>query len=511
MAKDMKKKYPELKRRMKEAQAIGAASGLAGWDQETMMPPKAAGSRAEQLAALAGVYHEKTTEPAIGRLLRKLTKDGKGLGSGERACVREWMRDYRRATKLPVDLVRELAKVTSLAQDAWIKARRASDFGSFAPWLKRVVALKRREAKCLGYKGHPYDALLDAYEPEMTVEMLDPIIEGLREGLVPIVAALLGARKKPDSRVLTRRYPEALQEELCREVMGIMGVDREASRLDRSAHPFCCGMAPTDVRITTRFNERWLPQALYGVMHESGHALYEQGLPMKQHGTPLAEAVSLGVHESQSRLWENMIGRSLPFVKFIHPRLKKRFPAQLAGVGPRELFRALGRVEATPIRVESDEVTYNLHIVLRYDLEKALLVGDIGVRDLPGLWNDRMKELLGITPKDDAHGVLQDTHWAQGLIGYFPTYLLGNLNAAQLWHRIRRDVPAVDSKIAKGSLGPILKWLRERVHRHGRRFPPAELIRRATGRPLSPGYFIEYLKGKYGEIYDISSWGPARG
>ena len=502
----MNEAYRELARRMKEATAIGAAAGLAGWDQETMMPSKAAGARAEQQAALAGVVHEKFVDPKVGKLIRELKRAPKKLTADERACVREWDRDYTRAIKLPADLVRELARVTSLAQDAWIKARKASSFKSFAPWLEKVVKLKLKEAEAIGYRDHPYDALLDAYEPEMTVHELDPIVDGLKDGLVPIVKRILSSRSKPDSRVLARRYPEAEQEKLCLDTMRILGLDGEASRLDRSAHPFCCGLAPTDVRITTRYDERWLPQALYGVIHETGHALYEQGLPMKRYGTPLCEGVSLGIHESQSRLWENVIGRGRPFVKFMLPRLKKRFGAQLRGVNEREFYRALNRVKATPIRVESDEVTYNLHIVLRYELEKRLLTGDIGVKDLSRLWNESMRRLLGIAPKDDAEGVLQDTHWAQGLIGYFPTYLLGNLTAVQLWRRMHSDIAGLDAKIAKGKLTPALDWLRSKIHRHGRRYTPSDLIRRATGQPLDPAYFLDYLRTKYGEIYGIESF-----
>jgi len=502
----MKKTYGECLKQMKDAALVGAAAGLAGWDQETMMPESAAESRAEQLAAASGVIHEKVTDPALGRKLRSLSKATKGLSRDERVCVREWLRDHERAAKLPERLVREMARVATLAQKAWIKARKASDFKIFAPWLAKTFELKREEARALGYKAVPYDALLDEYEPMMTADQLEPIMLELREGLIPIINAIGRSRKKPDFAVLERKYPEADQEALCREAMEIMGVDGKASRLDRSEHPFCCGMAPTDVRITTRYDERWLPQALYGVIHESGHALYEQGLPFRQYGTPLCEAVSLGIHESQSRLWENFIGRSRPFVRFMMPRLRRLFRRQLRGTDPEGFYRALNRVKATPIRVEADEVTYNLHIVLRYELEKGLLAGETRVGQLPSLWNRRMKHYLGITPRDDAQGVLQDTHWASGLVGYFPTYLLGNIYAAQLWHRMCRDVPDIEGKIERGDLGPVLAWLRKKVHVHGRRYPPAELIRRATGKAPRASYFLDYLRQKYGEIYGISNW-----
>ncbi|MFH1830977.1 MAG: carboxypeptidase M32 [Pseudomonadota bacterium] len=503
----MKKTYKECLRRFKDITAISAAAGLASWDQETTMPSKAVGARAEQIAALAHVIHEKLVDPKLGRMLRALKRNKASLSADKRVCVREWLRDYEKATKLPADLVRELARVTALAQHAWIKAREQSNFKIFAPWLKKVVALKRKEAKALGYKHVPYDALLDNYEPDMTVAELDPIIKGLSQGLVPIVAAIKNSKKTPNTNFLTRRrYEEEGQELICCEVSKAIGVDANASRLDRSVHPFCCGLAPTDVRITTRYDERWLPQALYGVMHESGHALYEQGLDEMKYGTPLCESVSLGIHESQSRMWENFIGRGKPFVSYIFPRLKKLFPDQLCGVTRDDFYRAINRVSATPIRVEADEVTYNMHIVLRYELEKSLINGDIQVKDLPSLWNKNMKRLLGIVPKNDAEGVLQDTHWAQGMIGYFPTYSLGNLYAAQLWHTLRKNLKGVDAKIAKGDFSSILSWLHKNVHRHGRRYHPSQLIKRATGKALDPEYFLNYLREKYGEIYGIKRW-----
>lgn len=502
----VKKLYKECLEAMKDAALIGSAAGLAGWDQETVMPDAAAESRSEQLAALSGTIHSKITDPSLGRKLKGLKKNPAGLTSEQRACVREWLRDHEHAVKLPEELVREMARVATLAQTAWIKARKASDFKVFSPWLTKTFELKRKEASALGYKAVPYNALLDEYEPKMTAEELEPIMLELREGLIPIINAIGRSGNKPEWAILKRKYPEGDQEALCREVMEIIGVDRKASRLDRSVHPFCCGMAPTDVRITTRYDERWLPQALYGVIHESGHALYEQGLPSKHYGTPLGEAVSLGIHESQSRLWENFIGRSRPFIKFLMPKLRRRFRRQLRGTNAETLYRALNRVKATPIRVEADEVTYNLHIVLRYELEKGLLAGKTRVGQLPSLWNQRMKHYLGIVPKDDADGVLQDSHWASGLVGYFPTYLLGNIYAAQLWNRMKEDISQIERKIERGQFAPILAWLRKKIHVHGRRYPSAELIRRATGKVPSASYFLGHLKQKYGEIYGITSW-----
>ena len=500
---DTKETYSRCLQRMKEIAALGAAAGLLGWDQETMMPKRASKARAEQSAALAGVIHERFIHPSIGEMLRQLADSPSDLAADHWVNVREWLHDYEKATRLPTELVKELAKTATLSQRAWITAREKSDFGIFSPWLKKMIGLKQRQAEAYGYEDIPYDALLDDYERGMTDKLLRPVIEEVRKGLVPMVAAIGESKLRPDVSFLARSYPEPKQEELCRELMAAMGVDEKASRLDRSVHPFCCGLDPTDVRITTRYNKKWLPQALYGVMHESGHALYEQGLEEKHSGTPLGEAVSLGIHESQSRLWENMIGRSRPFVSYIFPRLKKRFPTSLRGVGPEGFYRAINRVVPSPIRVEADEVTYNLHIALRYEIEKGFIAGEVRVDELPELWIEKMKRYLGIRPKNDAEGVLQDTHWAQGLVGYFPTYLLGNLYAAQWWHKLSKDIRVAEKKISRGEFGPILDWLRRNIHRHGRRYNAMELVERVTGRPLGASYFLNYLKKKYGRIYGV--------
>jgi carboxypeptidase Taq len=491
---------------MREITALSAAAGLASWDQMTMMPPRATDVRALLMSAISGVVHDKALDPDLGIWLKELAANPVGLTAAEQACVREWLRDHELSIKLPPDLVRELARVTTLSHKAWDKARHTSDFSLFAPWLEKIVRLKRRGAECLGYAQVPYDALLDIFEPGTTVATLDPIMQSVREGLVPIVAAIVDARHQLDERPLRHRFPEAAQEALCREVMAKAGLDPEASRLDRSAHPFCLGLAPTDARITARYSETSLPQALYSVIHEMGHALYEQGLPEKDYGSPMCEAVSFGMHESQSRLWENFIGRSEPFARFLLPRLRKHFPPQMRGVNTGKLYRALNSVHRSAIRVEADEVTYNLHVVLRYELEKSLINGDTRVRDLPHLWNEAMQKLLGLKPKNDAEGVLQDTHWAQGMIGYFPTYALGNLYAAQLWQALQKKIPGIETKIARGDFKPILAWLRQNIHRHGRRYKPLELLKRATGHPLDARHFLEYLKVKFGKLYGIKEW-----
>jgi carboxypeptidase Taq len=498
----LKKKYQRCLENMREVTTLSSIAGLLSWDQETMMPPQGTKARAEQASTIAGVLHDKFSDPKVGDMLRELQAKSNKLSPAEKIVVREHLRDYEKSVKLPAELIKELARVASLSQTVWIEARKKSDFKTFAPWLEKIVKLKQRQAKAYGYKKDIYDPLLDDYEPYMTVAELDPIIDELRAGLVRIEKTILSSKKSIDTRFLDRRYPEAAQEVLCREVMKLMGVNGSASRMDRSTHPFCIGISPpNDVRITTRYDEHYMPQALYGVMHESGHALYEQGVDEKKFGTPLAESVSLGVHESQSRFWENIIGRSRPFCTFIFPRFKRHFPQALKSVTADKYFRAVNRVIPSLIRVEADEVTYNLHIVLRYQLEKGMLSGDIKIKDLPGTWNDMMENLIGVRPKNDAEGVLQDTHWASGYFGYFPTYLLGNLYAAQFWYRLSKDVPNVNAKIAKGNLKPILEWLRKKIHCQGRRYKPADLIKRATGKPPQAKYFLSYLEKKLSDVY----------
>lgn len=499
----MRAEYEKCARQMREIAALAQTAGLLSWDQEAMMPERAIEARAKQSEAISAAIHEKLTDRELGDSLLSLASDPAGLAEDERVCVREWLRDHEKSAKLPEALVRELASTASLSQEAWARARTRRDFSIFSPWLEKTVDLKRRQAECMGYALSPYDALLDDYEPHMTCAALSPLMENLRLELVPMVAAIADSKRRIAALPIGRKFPEAAQEKLSREVMAALGLDLRAARLDRSAHPFCCGMAPTDVRITTRYDERLFTQSLYGVIHESGHALYEQGLPEERMGTPLCEAVSLGIHESQSRFWENVVGRSMPFVRFILPRLRRAFGSSMRGVRADAFYRAINRVEPSLIRVEADEVTYNLHVVLRYEIEKALIEGDVSVAELPALWNERMKAYMGLVPEDDSQGLMQDIHWSAGLFGYFPTYALGNLYSAQWWNAIKKDVRGTDAKIAAGEFGPILAWLRKNIHRHGRRYSASELVLKATGEPLGAGHFTGYLRKKFGDIYGI--------
>ncbi len=493
----------ELRERVAEIVDLGQAAAVLGWDQETMMPPKGAEYRATQQATLHGVIHERLTNARIGELLSSLEEPDvqSTLSEVDRAIVRVIRRDYDRATKLPESLVKDLAMATTRGVESWRRARRESRWEIFAPDLKRIVELKRREASCIGYKEHPYDALLDEFEPGATASQIGPLLNQLRNETVALLARIDQSPRRPDRTVLEQPYAIAGQKAFGELILRQMGFDFEAGREDTSAHPFTTSFGPTDVRITTRYDENDLATALYATIHEGGHALYDQGIPPGFARNGLGESASLGIHESQSRLWENFIGRSLPFWQFALPRLIEIFPSQVDNASPETMFGAVNRVARSLIRVEADEVTYNLHIILRFELELALIANEIDVDDLPRLWNEKMRDLLGIDVPNDAVGVLQDTHWGSGLFGYFPTYSLGNLYAAQLWATIRRDVPDLDHRLSQGDFQVVLSWLRQKIHRFGRMYTPSELIQQATGEPLNPQYLIRYLNDKYRAIY----------
>jgi carboxypeptidase Taq len=491
--------YGSLVSKQREIKLLNGVSGLLGWDQETYMPHKAGEVRAEQLALLAGLIHDRVAAPEIGDLLGKLEKGS--LEPAKAAVVRETRRVFDREVKIPKELVEEMARTTSRAQEAWAKARKEKDFPAFAPWLEKVIDLKKRAAKLLALPGQDlYDALLDDYEPGCTVKELTALFEGLEKKLVPLVKKIQASSRKPRIDVLERNYPRAKQEEFGRLVAADMGFDFEGGRLDVSAHPFCSGLSPDDVRITTRYAENDLTGSLFGIMHEAGHGLYEQGLDRKSFGTPLAEACSTGVHESQSRLWENMVGRSRPFWKHYYPKLRGVFPDQLADVPEDDFLLAVNDVRPSFIRTEADEVTYNLHVLLRFEIERDLLSGKLRVGDLPSFWNKKLEKLLGIVPPDDSQGCLQDIHWSFGLFAYFPTYTLGNCYAAQFHAKARGELD-LDARLAKGDLKPLREWLRKNVHERGQLYRPKELVERVTGKPPSSEAFTSYLEAKYGALF----------
>lgn len=470
------------------------------WDQQVMMPKKGAGQRATQVAALAGLAHGRLTDPAMGELLESLER-GDGLGEVPRADLREARRAYDRAVKLPARLVSERAEACALAQAAWEEARPRNDFAAFLPHLERVLSLTREAAEAIGGERR-YDALLEEYEPGMTEAQLRVIFDDLKGRLLPLLDAIQGAPRRPDPSPLHRRFPKERQEAFCRSLVADMGFDLEAGRFDVSAHPFTTGTLH-DVRLTTRYLEDFLPAALFGALHEAGHGLYEQGLDPERYRDPAGLSCSLGVHESQSRFWENVVGRSRSFWSHYLQPLKATFPGTLDDVGLDAFYGAVNHVAPSLIRVEADECTYNLHILLRFELESALLSGALEARDLPGAWDEKMETYLGIRPPDHRDGVLQDVHWSVGLIGYFPTYTLGNLYSGQFREALLRDMPDFEARVAEGDLLPVRDWLREKIHRHGRLWLAQDLCLQVTGKPLTAEPLIGYLKAKYAEVYGI--------
>ncbi len=498
----MKTEMQELLDAWGEFEDLTKAAAVLEWDQETQLPEGGAIARGNQVATLASVAHEKIVSRRFKSALRG-AENLPSLTPKEKAQVREAKREHQRASKIPADLVHEVAKAESRGLAAWRKAYMSNRWGAFAKNLRELVALKRRVAEAVGYQGVPYDALLDVYEPGATVADLDPILLELKEATIPLVQEIARSKRRPNRKLLTKRYPQEGQMRFGRMVVDAMGFEMDKGRIDLSTHPFCTSFDPGDVRLTTRVNERHLPGCLFGLIHEAGHGLYEQGIDRKLVRTPLGQAVSLGIHESQSRLWENVVGRSRAFWRHFLPKLKRVFPEQLKGVSLADFHFAVNDVTPSFIRVEADEVTYNLHVILRYEIEKGLIDGSIDPGKLPQVWNAKMKELLGIAPKTDSVGVLQDIHWAMGLFGYFPTYSLGNLYSAQLAQKAAADIPDLKTKIEKGELVPLRDWLNKKIHKPGRTYDAASLIKRATGKKPSPQPFIDYVNLKYGELYDL--------
>ncbi|MDR7587240.1 MAG: carboxypeptidase M32 [Armatimonadota bacterium] len=488
---------------------LRAAAAVLRWDQETYMPPAGAAGRAEQLGTLMRLAHELLVSPRTRELLAaaEAVLDRLDPDSDDARIVVMTRRDYDRASRLPPEFVAARARHASASVQIWREARRRNDFPAFRPALAQMVELVRREADYLGYAEHPYDALLDHYEPGMTSRQVEALFARLREATVPLVRAI-ARRGAPDDSFLYGEFDIQQQRAFGLEVAQAFGYDLRRGRLDESTHPFATAFHPDDVRITTRYS-RYLPSALFAIFHEAGHALYEQGIPPQLARTCLGRGASLGFHESQSRLWENLVGRSRPFWAHYYPRLLELFPS-LRGVDLDRFYRAVNRVQPSLIRVEADEVTYNLHIMLRFDLERHLVEGTLAAEELPDAWREKMQAYLGITPPSDAEGVLQDIHWASGSVGYFPTYTLGNVISVQLYEAARRDHPGLPEDIGRGQFGTLLGWLRDRVHRHGRKYLPADLLRRATGSDLTPDPYLRYLDSKFGEIYGLGIGQTAR-
>ncbi len=499
-------KVEALKKHLADVIHLGHAAGVLGWDQQVNMPPGGAAARAEQLATLSRITHEMFVSDGTGRLLEEAEAEVKDADydSDEAALVRVVRHDYDLATRVPTSLVEELARTTTQAHEVWAKARAENDFPAFVPTLEKILDLKRQEAEALGYTDRMYDALLDQYEPHMKTADVERLFDELREELVPFVAQIFDNLDAVDDSPVKQSYDIDKQAEFGLKVIKQIGYDLERGRQDKSVHPFTTEFSINDVRITTRYDEDWMPSALFGSIHEAGHALYEQGSDPALESTFLAGGTSLGVHESQSRLWENIVGRSRAFWGVFYEDLQALFPQQLGAVDVESFYKAINAVSRSQIRVEADEVTYNLHIMMRFELEKDLLEGRLAVPDLRDAWNAKMESYLGITPEDDGkHGVLQDVHWSSGLVGYFPTYSLGNFLSVQYWDKAIQDVPSIPDDIAKGDFSSLLDWLRENIHRHGRKYWPAELTERVTGEPIQVRSFMRYLKDKYTDIYGL--------
>jgi carboxypeptidase Taq len=480
---------------------LRSAASVLTWDRQTYMPEGGVRGRAEQLASLARVAHEMLVSHETGRLLKRAGE--REQGSDDAALLRLARRQHDRAVRLPVRLVAETSRATALAEQAWISARETSDWSLFAPHLERVLYLKREEAGYLDGE-HPYDAMLDRYDPGASTKRLRTMFDELKAGIVPLVRDVSARLDEDRAAPLRGSFDERGQGEFGRQVISMFGYDWSRGRQDRAVHPFCINFGdPDDVRITTRFDPKWLSVGLFATCHEAGHALYEQGVDPSYSRTPLSGGVSMGVHESQSRLWENLVARSRPFWSFFHDDLGAAFPDVLGEVDLETIYRAVNTVKPSEIRTEADELTYDLHVLLRFELELALFEDGLAVADLPEAWNAKMEEYLGIVPENDARGILQDTHWAIGYFGYFPSYTVGNMLSVQLFEAAVDKRPDIMPQMERGEFDALLDWLRENIHRHGKKYEPDDLISNATGYPPNTAPYLRYLRRKFGDLYGL--------
>jgi carboxypeptidase Taq len=484
--------FDELRTRLGEIDDVARAAAVLAWDQQTLMPPRGAEARAQQLGTLGRIGHELFVSDEMGTLLDELRGYEESLDrdSFEASLVRVARRDYEKAVRVPPELSAELSRAASRSFAVWVEARAESDYDRFRPALEEMLALAHRYVDCFPPADEPYDTLLDDYEPGMRTAEVRAIFDRLKEELVPLVDAAASSATPP----VVGRFPQEKQRALALEVVRRFGYDDSAWRIDPAPHPFATSFSTSDIRITTREPESSL-DGLFAVMHECGHGLYEFGFDPSLGRTLLARGASLGLHESQSRLWENLVGRSRPFWSWFYPRARETFPSELGSVDEETWFRSINDVRPGLIRIEADEASYNLHIILRFELEQRLLAG-LDLHELPDAWNEAMSSYLGVDVPDDAHGVLQDVHWARGYIGYFPTYSLGNVMSVQIWERLCEDVPDVDEQIGAGEFAAIREWLGEHLHRNGRKYLPGETLERAVGGPIDPEPYLRYLQGK---------------
>lgn len=501
----MSEKFDKLKTTLSELSDIGRAIAVLYWDRETHMPPGGAEERANQLATLTKILHAKFTSDEVGRLLHDLSSEQAGMDpdSDEVRIVQVTQRDYDAECKLPEKLVEEVSRASSDGLTSWHHAKMASDFAMFAPSLKRNAEATREVAQALGYEDRPYDAFLNLYEPGITTVQLEGIFSDLKEAIVPLVHQISDKQDMVDDSCLHQYFDPDEQMRFSLQIAEAFGYDTKRGRLDTTAHPFATSFGTGDVRITTRVYPNFLSACLFAVMHESGHAMYEQGISPSLNGTPLSQGTSGGLHESQSRLWENLVGRSRPMQDYLFPRLQKTFPSQLGEMNIETFYRAINKVHPSLIRVEADEVTYNLHILLRFELENEMLEDRVDIMKLDEIWNERIEQYLGITPPDAAQGVLQDIHWSSAGAYIFPSYTLGNIIGAQLFRQAHKEMPDLDDQISRGEFANLLRWLQTNIYQYGRKFTPGELVERITGEPVGTSAWVDYVRNKFSAIYSL--------
>ncbi len=493
--------YKKFKKKYQKIADVSYSIALLNWDQETYMPKKGAQKRAQQIATLAGISHKMATSKKLGKLLKKLKKD-KTLSNVERKNIQLSYKDYKTGKKFTTEFVMRESKAVSIAFQSWIKARKEDNFDIYIPALTEIVKIQREKAEILGYKDHPYNALMNTYEPGATVKDIDALFKDVKEKLTPFTEKIF-AQKKPDNQFMFQNYPHQKQWDFGLDILKQLGFDFDAGRQDLSEHPFTTSFNPQDVRLTTRVNENNFYDMLWSCIHEGGHGLYEQGLLEEQYGLPCGSAISLGIHESQSRLYENNVGRSKNFWKANYKKLQKVFPENLKAVSFDTYYKGINLVEPSLIRTDADELTYHFHIMIRYDIEKRVIEGSLEVKDLAKEWNKAYKKYLKVDVPSDKEGVLQDIHWAHGGFGYFPTYSLGSFYAAQFFNKAKEEIKDLDKQIEKGEMSELLKWLREKIHQHGRLYSAKKVCKKATGEKLNFKYFMDYVEKKYGEIYSL--------
>lgn len=488
-----------LLKKQKKQYHVATVLSLLGWDEQVNLPPKSSDQRGQQMATLSELLHQLSSEPSISTLLEALETDWDQLNDQEQAILRNSRKEYDRATRLPANYVTEKAILDSEAYHAWVGARENDNFAVFAPFLKRQLEMAKEGAEFMGRGTDPYDYQIDLFDPGMTAQTIEGLFSRLKEELVPLTRDLLSSTVKAKNEQL-KGFPIDKQAAFLKEVTAKLGFDYDRGRIDVAVHPFCSGNA-CDTRMTTRYHEDVPLDSLFSSIHETGHGLYEQGLPRDQLHNALGQAVGMGIHESQSRLWENQVSRSREFWRYFEPKYRKAFPDQLDSLTSDDLYLAVNAVTLCPIRVDSNEVTYNLHIMLRFELEKMLFSGELEVDDLPDKWNSLSQEIIGLTPTSNKEGVLQDVHWSGGIFGYFPSYCLGNMIAAQLWYTLLEEMPDLLSDFARGDFSRLLGWLRNRIHRHGKRYETQDLVKRVTGDEINPKHLIQYLKDRYTPLY----------